>query len=161
MRRGPVSGKPSPLVRTNLRGGVVTGPLVSGFAKPGALRHCGSGLPWAALDAGRPSVTMGGKRLWRNRTHLGQAAMTEPQWRARWEATRMFVTADGEAGKPGGNETIRVNEAGRLRIKVPAALVDRYGTHLDIAAPVGFPHRGTEWALRVERGVEPCAQRRG
>ena len=37
----------------------------------------------------------------------------------------MFLTADGESGKAGGNETIRVDERGRLRIKVPAALVDR------------------------------------
>ncbi|MGH3828754.1 MAG: hypothetical protein ACRDQX_16525, partial [Pseudonocardiaceae bacterium] len=70
----------------------------------------------AALDAGRPSVTMGGKRLWRNRNHLDQAGLTEQQWRARWDAARMFVTADGESGKTGGNETIRVDDTGRLRI---------------------------------------------
>jgi hypothetical protein len=38
-----------------------------------------------ALAAGRPSITAGGKRLWRNRHHLDEAAMTEGQWRARWE----------------------------------------------------------------------------
>jgi hypothetical protein len=102
-----------------------------------------------ALDAGRPSVTMGGKRLWRNRTHLEAAGMSEPQWRPRSEAARVFVTADGESGKAGGNETIRVDEAGRLRIKVPAALVDQHGTHIDVGAPVAFGHRGTEWAVRV------------
>jgi IS605 OrfB family transposase len=102
-----------------------------------------------ALDAGRPSVTMGGKRLWRNRTHLEAACITEPQWRARWDAARMFLTADGETGKAGGNETIRVDESGRLRIKVPAALVDQYGAHIDVATPVAFSHRGTEWAVRV------------
>jgi hypothetical protein len=103
----------------------------------------------AALDTGRPSVTMGGKRLWRNRNHLDAAAMTEPQWRDRWDAARKFLTADGESGKTGGNETIRVDETGHLRIKVPAALVDQFGTHIDIAVPVGFPHRGTEWVRRV------------
>lgn len=102
-----------------------------------------------ALDAGRPSVTVGGKRLWRSRTHLVEAGITEPQWRVRWDAARMFVTADGESGKAGGNETIRVDAAGRLRIKVPAALVDRYGTHIDVAAAVAFSHRGSEWAVRV------------
>jgi hypothetical protein len=102
-----------------------------------------------ALDAGRPSVTVGGKRLWRNRTHLKEAGITEPQWRARWDAARMFLTADGETGKVGGNETIRVDETGRLRIKVPAALVDQYGTHIDVGAPMAFSHRGTEWAVRV------------
>jgi hypothetical protein len=97
-----------------------------------------------ALAGGRPSVTMGGKRLWRNRTHLEATDMTEQQWRARWDAARMFVTADGESGKAGGNETIRVDEAGRLRIKVPATLADQYGTHINVGAPVTFAHRGPE-----------------
>ena len=91
-----------------------------------------------ALAAGRPSITVGGKRLWRTRHHLDTADMTEQQWRQRWDAARMFLTADGESGKAGGNETIRVDEHGRLRIKAPAALADELGTHLTIAAPVGF-----------------------
>ena len=102
-----------------------------------------------ALAGGQPSITVGGKRLWHNRTHLENTDMTEPQWRQKWDAERMFLTADGESGKPGGNETIRVDEAGRLRIKTPAALVDRFGTHLLISAPVGFSHREPEWTARV------------
>jgi hypothetical protein len=77
------------------------------------------------LAAGRPSITVGGKRLWRHRNHLDATDMTEQQWAERWMAARMFLTADGESGKPGGNETIRVDEAGRLRIKVPAELIPR------------------------------------
>jgi hypothetical protein len=50
-----------------------------------------------ALAAGRPSIAVGGKRLWRNRTHLDEAGMSEAQWRTRWDAARMFLTADGEA----------------------------------------------------------------
>jgi hypothetical protein len=51
-----------------------------------------------AVAAGRPSITVGGKRLWRNRNHLDERAdLTELQWRARWDAARMFLTADGEA----------------------------------------------------------------
>ena len=53
--------------------------------------------------------------------------MTEDQWRARWDAGRMFMTADGESGKTGGNETIRVDETGKLRIKVPTALAPGTG----------------------------------
>jgi hypothetical protein len=83
----------------------------------------------SALAAGCPSISVGGKRLWRNRNHLDETGMTEDQWRARWDGARMFLTADGESGKAGGNETIRVDEAGRMRIKVPAALAARYGTH--------------------------------
>jgi hypothetical protein len=103
----------------------------------------------AALAAGHPSVVVGGKRLWRTRNNLDAAEMTEHQWRQRWQAARMFLTADGESGKPGGNETIRVDEVGRLRVKVPAALAEQLGTHLQIAAPVRFSHRGAEWAQRV------------
>lgn len=103
----------------------------------------------AELEAGRPAITVGGNRLWRTRQHLDAAELTEQQWRHRWDAARMFLTADGESGKAGGNETIRVDEAGRLRIKVPAALKERFGSHLQIAAPVSFGHRGGEWADRI------------
>ena len=107
------------------------------------------GAAEAAVAAGRPSITLGGKRLWRNRNHLNDAQMTERQWRDGWDAARMFLTADGESDKPGGNETIRVDEAGALRIKVPVALVDQLGTHITIATPVRFAHRGQEWMARV------------
>ena len=121
------------------------------FTKTRRLAVLGTRLATAeeVLAAGRPSITVGGKRLWRNRNHLDAAGMTEPQWREKWDAARMFLTADGESGKAAGNETVRVAEAGRLRIKVPAALADEFGTHLVIAAPVRFTHRGGEWADRV------------
>jgi hypothetical protein len=102
-----------------------------------------------ALAVGRPSITVGGKRLWRNRHHLDQAGLAEREWRNRWDAARMFLTADGESGKAGGNETIRVDEAGRLRIKVPDALSAQFGSHLHIAAPVRFSRCGGEWGERV------------
>jgi hypothetical protein len=121
------------------------------FTKTRRLAVLGTRLATAqeALAAGRPSITVGGKRLWRTRNHLDAADMTERLWRAKWDAARMFLTADGESGKAGGNETIRVDEAGQLRIKVPAALADELGTHLVIAAPVQFSHRGAEWCARV------------
>ena len=102
-----------------------------------------------ALAAGRPSITVGGKRLWRNRNHLDATEMTEPQWRDRWQAARLFLTADGESGKAGGNETIRVDADGRLRIKTPAALVGRFGSHVVIGEPIGFTQRGGEWNQRI------------
>lgn len=92
---------------------------------------------------------MGGNRRWRTRQNLTAAGLSELQWRDRWDTARMFLTADGESGKTGGNETIRVDESGHLRVKVPAALTDRFGTHLHIAAPVAFNHRGDEWLSRV------------
>ncbi|MGH3524809.1 MAG: hypothetical protein ACRDU4_18770, partial [Mycobacterium sp.] len=102
-----------------------------------------------ALLAGHPSITVGGKRLWRTRNHLDSAAISAEEWQGRWNAARMFFTADGESGKAGGNETILVDTNGQLRIKVPAALVDELGTHLVIAASVRFAHRADEWTERV------------
>ena len=62
----------------------------------------------------------------------------------------MFFPADGETGKCGGNETIRVHpQTGVLRIKTPAVLVDRFGSHLIIAAAVGFSHRSAAWCERI------------
>ncbi len=123
-------------------GTVCQDPPSGGAADPVGHRPGGVGCG-SAVDHRR------GKRLWRTRNHLDTTDMTDQQWRDRWDAARMFLTADGESGKAGGNETIRVDEAGRLRIKVPAALVDQFGTHLVIAAPVQFSHRGGEWYARV------------
>jgi hypothetical protein len=102
-----------------------------------------------ALVAGRPSIVVGGKRLWRTRNHLDAPGMDELQWRERWDCGRMFLTADGESGKAFGNETVRVDEAGQLRVKVPASLVDKFGAHLVIGVSVRFSHRCEEWAERV------------
>jgi hypothetical protein len=102
-----------------------------------------------ALAAGRPSIVVGGKRWWRHRSYLGDAGMTEQQWRDRWDAARMFLTADGESGKAGGNETIRVSHDGWLRVKTPGALAGQWGAHVSIAAPVRFSHGGDQWAARV------------
>ncbi|MBV8291104.1 MAG: hypothetical protein JOY55_04675 [Mycobacterium sp.] len=102
-----------------------------------------------ALAAGRPSITVGGKRLWLNRNHLDATEITEQQWRECWEAARLFLTADGESGKAGGNETIRVGSDGQLRIKTPAALATQFGSHVVIGVPIRFGHRGDEWAARV------------
>ena len=65
------------------------------------------------LEAGRVSVTRGGRDLLRKRGNLAAAGLTGDQWRQRWEAARLFLTADGEAGKAWGNETIRFHP--RLR----------------------------------------------
>ncbi len=102
-----------------------------------------------ALATGCPSIVVVGKRLCRNRAHLEAADISEQQWRQRWDAVRMFLTADGEPGKAGGNETIRIDPDGRLRIKVPAALVGQLGSHVVIGEPIRFSHRGKEWDARV------------
>ena len=46
----------------------------------------------------RSPVDRGGRQtaVARNRNHLDAAEMTEQRWRERWDAARMFLTADGE-----------------------------------------------------------------
>ena len=103
----------------------------------------------AQLAAGNPSLVMGGKKLWRNRRNLEAAGLDEQQWRELWDAARRFLTADGESSRVGGNDTIRVDHTGALQVKVPGALVAKYGSHLRISSSVSYPHRGDEWAKRV------------
>ncbi len=101
---------------------------------------------------GHVHVVRGGKQLLRNRLHLAEAGLTEQEWRDQWHAARWFFSADGESGKRGGNETIRVTPDGEVSVRLPAPL-----THLANAAhnryiltgTVTFAHRGAEWADRV------------
>ncbi len=62
--------------------------------------------------AGRVHVTLGGKKLMSQRLHLGEAGLTEDEWRTRWLAARGGFGANGEAGKAWGNETIRLAPTG-------------------------------------------------
>ena len=61
----------------------------------------------ARLDDGRVSICRGGRRLARARHHLDEVGITAVQWQQRWQASRLFIWADGEADKWWGNETIR------------------------------------------------------
>ncbi|MFJ3932127.1 IS200/IS605 family accessory protein TnpB-related protein [Streptomyces sp. NPDC090029] len=102
---------------------------------------------------GRVRVVRGGKRLARGRHNLAAAKLTAEQWRERWEAERWFLAADGESGKRFGNETIRITPDGEVSIKLPAPLAHlanaRHGRYV-LACTVSFPHRGPEWADRIE-----------
>jgi IS605 OrfB family transposase len=107
----------------------------------------------ADREAGRVRVVRGGKRLLNTRHNLTKAQLTEAEWRQRWEAERWFLQADGESGKRYGNETIRVTPDGEVSVKLPAPLADlanaKHGRYV-LACRVTFPHRGQEWADRVE-----------
>ena len=93
---------------------------------------------------------VGGGRLWRTRHNLAAAGLTVEQWRDTWDATRMFLTADGESGKPMSNGTIRVAPDGRTSVSIPTALVAELGARLELAAPVSLDvHRGGEWVDRI------------
>lgn len=127
------------------------------------------------LDAGRVSVCRGGRDLFRKRNRLAWAGMDAAQWRERWESARMFRKADGEAGKPLGNETIRWNpDGGWLELKLPATLAHlANGPHgrYRLSCPVEFTYRGDEVAAQAwpgrparasaaGRGPEPRSPRR-
>ena len=108
-------------------------------------------------QAGRVSIVRGGRRLAHTRHHLEEAALTQAQWRDRWEAARLFMCADGEADKKLGNETIRWDPAdGSLSIKLPAPLAhlanDPHGRY-QLSCDVIFTHRGAELAAQTVDGA--------
>jgi hypothetical protein len=109
------------------------------------------------LETGQVSVTRGGRALLRKRLNLAAAGLTEDQWRQQWEAARMFLTADGEAGKPWGNETIRFNpDEGWLELKLPAplaSLANRPHGRYRLLCPVAFSYRGDEVAAQAATGA--------
>ncbi|MFE2579896.1 IS200/IS605 family accessory protein TnpB-related protein [Streptomyces sp. NPDC059378] len=129
-------------------------------AKTRRLRVLEDRLERARTDwaAGRVRVVRGGKRLLNARHHLEQARLTESRWRARWEAARRFLQADGETGKRYGNETIRVGPDGEVSIKLPAPLAHLanapHGRYV-LGARVSFAHRGETWRdwVQVNRAV--------
>lgn len=102
-----------------------------------------------SLGAGRPRITVGGRRLWKTRNHLDEASLTQDEWAQKWVAARLFLTADGETGKRGGNETIRIGANGGMVLKVPAPLCETLGDHLALEVPVTFAHRRSEWEDRA------------
>jgi hypothetical protein len=109
------------------------------------------------LDAGLVSVCRGGRRLARTRHNLQAAGHTEEQWRERWEAGRLFLTADGEKDKPLGNETIRWHpEEGWLEVRLPAPLghlANRPHGRYRMSCPVEFSYRGDEAAAQARSGA--------
>jgi hypothetical protein len=105
------------------------------------------------IEAGRPAIVVGGKRLARARHHLDDAGLREAQWRARWEAARLFLIADGESGAPYGNYTITVDPAdGSIAIVLPEPLrhlANAPRGRFRLSCTVGFSHRREEWLDRV------------
>jgi hypothetical protein len=85
------------------------------------------------------------------------AALTEDQWRARWRAARLFITADGESDKAWGNETIRWQpDQGWLECKLPKSLshlANRPHGRYRLSCIVAFPYRGDEVAAQAASGA--------
>jgi hypothetical protein len=123
------------------------------------------------LAAGRVSVCRGGRRLAKLRHAVADAStggrgkdrsatqVTKAQWRERWEAERRFLTADGEADKACGNETIRVHPDQQwLELRLPSPLAHLSNTPgraatYRLSCPVVFTHRRHEWAAQAASGA--------
>jgi IS605 OrfB family transposase len=110
----------------------------------------------ADYESGRVSVVRGGRRLARARHWLEAAGMQEDDWRHRWEASRLFITADGESDKPWGNETIRWHpEKSWLEVKLPrplAHLANKPRGRYRLSCSVVFSHRRDEVSAQVAAG---------
>jgi hypothetical protein len=93
----------------------------------------------------------------RARLSLAAAGLTEDRWRKRWEAARLFLTADGEKDKAWGNETIRWNpDEHSLEVKLPAPLAhlaNRPHGRYRLSREVRFEHRGDEVAAQAATGA--------
>jgi IS605 OrfB family transposase len=109
------------------------------------------------LASGRVSICRGGARLAHLRHHLDQAGVEVGRWRARWQASRAFITADGEADKRWGNETIRWHpEEHWVEIKLPTGLAHMANAahgRYRLVAPVVFSYRGDEVAAQAASGA--------
>lgn len=105
------------------------------------------------IEAGHPAIAAGGRRLAKVRHHLADAGLTEAGWRERWDAARMFLTADGESGAPHGNYTISVDPAdGTVTLVLPAPLrhlANGPRGRYRLACTVTFHHRRDQWLDRV------------
>ncbi len=107
----------------------------------------------ARIEAGRPSIVVGGRRLAKIRHNLDQTQLTKAEWRKRWDAGRLFLTADGESGAPFGNYTITVDpETGEVTLVLPEPL--RYLANAPrgryrLGRTVRFSHRREEWLDRA------------
>jgi len=131
------------------------------FAKKIRLQHLEARLAEVEerITAGRVSVCRGGRKLakLRHASDRDQVPLTEEQWRARWQAARLFFTADGEAAKPFGNETIRVHpDELWLELKLPALLAhlaNRPRGRYRLTCPVTFSYRTAEWAAQSTNGA--------
>lgn len=111
------------------------------------------------IRAGRVSVVRGGRRLANTRHNLAAAALTENRWRARWEAKRLFLTADGDAAVPWGNGTIRVHpDDGWVEVRLPTPLAHLSNTPgraptYRLSCRVSFNYRRDAWAAQAATGA--------
>jgi hypothetical protein len=133
------------------------------YEKQRRLQHLTSRLAEVEqrIAQGRASVCRGGRRLAKLRHAVDRAdvRLTKAEWRERWEARRLFLTADGEAEAPWGNQTIRVHpDEHWLELRLPTPLAHLSSTlgrapAYRLACPVRFSYRAGEWAAQAASGA--------
>ncbi|HET8680342.1 MAG TPA: hypothetical protein VFM54_00480 [Micromonosporaceae bacterium] len=105
------------------------------------------------IEAGHPSIVVGGRRLAKLRHNLADAGLTKHEWQQRWQASRLFLTADGESGAPYGNYTITVDpQTGQVSLVLPEPLrhlANAPRGRYKLSRTVAFHHRREEWLDRV------------
>jgi hypothetical protein len=109
---------------------------------------------------GRVSICRGGRRLAKLRHALDRndVRLSQVEWLNRWQAERWFLTADGEAARPWGNQTIRVHpDEGWLQLRLPTPLASLANTPgraatYRLSCPVRFGYRVGEWAAQAATG---------
>ncbi len=115
------------------------------------------------LDENRVSVCAGSKHLARNRHHLEECDKSAAEWRERWDAERMFFTADGETGLLYGNPNIRVVPSSSggtecpVLIRLPEGL--KHLANTDGRSPVYKLDGGLEWNHRALEWEHQCNAR--
>jgi len=129
------------------------------FEKQRRLQHLTSRLAEVEqrIVQGRVSVCRGGRRLAKLRHALDRdgVPLTEAEWRERWEAERLFLTADGEADMAWGNQTLRVHPDQQwLELRLPTPLAHFSNTPgraptYRLSCPVRFSYRTGEWAAQA------------
>lgn len=113
----------------------------------------------ARIASGCVSVCRGGREMARTRHHLDEAGLTEDQWRKRWQASRLFLTADGDAAYTCGNGLIALDPGtDELTITLPAPLVHLSNTPgsrptYRLSAAVRFRYRHDDWADQAAHGA--------
>jgi hypothetical protein len=131
------------------------------FAKQRRLQHLRARLAGIdrRLSERRVSVCRGGRRLAKLHHRLGDAELTEAEWKERWLAQRLFLTADGEADRAWGNQTIRVHPDEHwmeLRLPTPLAHLSNTAgraTTYRLGCPVVFHYRAAEWMAQAASGA--------
>lgn len=129
----------------------------SSWAVPGAARERIALPATCAVNRPAPSSQSASSACWRSACCLTSRPSTSQIDSFSAPDSRLFLTADGDAGYPLGNGTIMVHpEHGWLELKLPAPLAhlaNRPHGRYRLSCSVRFSYRADQWAAQVASGV--------